>query len=659
MSSKGKLVVYPIRYKRCKNTVAGCLLVMGSLAAWSADAATLTPASVTFTDTRLNTPSTAATLTFTNNEPVLPITVNSVAIGGTNSGDYSVASTTCNQGTSVAAGSSCTINVVFTPKALTSGNGTRSGTVTVNSSSLQNPSVSSTLSGTSPAPVAVLSTNPATNPVSVSFGNQAVGGTSAAKVLTLTNSSINDLTGIALSANGTNLSNFAVTAGGTSPCGTTLGGNTSCTINVTFTPDSTGAKSAVANVATSNGGSPTANLTGTGVTGPAATLSTSPVTNPVGISFGDQTSGTTSSAKTITLTNTGTSDLTGISIGLTGTNPADFSQTSGCGSTLVAGAHCAISVSFIPQGVRSSSALLSVSSSDPSGSATAALSGNGVTGVPIVSLSLAQLSFNAAKKNTTSAQVLTETLTNSGTVPLSISSIGFSGTNSGDFAKVNTSTCGTSLAASASCVVNVAFTPGAVGVRSGMLVFTTNANSSPNGVSLTGTGASDSMTIPTSYGNVTLLTDQGTIDTTQTKSVNTPSAAQALSYSYPAGFFSFRVTGVTAGSDVHLTYNMPSGLLANTYVKCNSAGTACAISQSANGSADNQSVTFTVTDNGPDDADSTGGVVVDPGAPAYTAIPVFYASSTAAAASSSGAMGWETLLLLGLPGLLRLRKRRV
>lgn len=74
-------------------------------------------------------------------------------------------------------------------------------------------------------------------------------------------------------------------------------------------------------------------------------------------------------------------------------------------------------------------------------------------------------------------------LKNSGGAALNIASI----VASGDFSQSNT--CGSSLAAGASCTISVGFQPSAAGARSGSVVVNSNAASSPDTVSLSGTGA--------------------------------------------------------------------------------------------------------------------------------------------------------------------------
>ncbi len=77
-------------------------------------------------------------------------------------------------------------------------------------------------------------------------------------------------------------------------------------------------------------------------TGPLVSLSTP------GLFFGYWTLGTTSPAQLVTLTNTGDATLTIGSIGLTGANIGDFAQTNDCGSSVLAGNICTISVTLAP-----------------------------------------------------------------------------------------------------------------------------------------------------------------------------------------------------------------------------------------------------------------------------------------------------------------------
>jgi gametolysin peptidase M11 len=116
-------------------------------------------------------------------------------------------------------------------------------------------------------------------------------------------------------------------------------------------------------------------------------------------------------------------------------------------------------------------------------------------------LSPNNLSFAAQVVSTTSsAQVLT--LSNSGTASLSISSIGTTGANSGDFA-ISSNSCAASLAASANCSLAVEFQPTASGVRSASLTVSDSAGTQT--VSLSGTAvASDFAMTPSAPTSVTI-----------------------------------------------------------------------------------------------------------------------------------------------------------
>jgi hypothetical protein len=87
--------------------------------------------------------------------------------------------------------------------------------------------------------------------------------------------------------------------------------------------------------------------------------------------------GTTSAAQSVTLTNSGTAGLSITSTSLTGTNPGDFSQTNTCGSSVVAGGNCAITVAFTPAAAGARSASVSIADNASGSPHTIALSGTG------------------------------------------------------------------------------------------------------------------------------------------------------------------------------------------------------------------------------------------------------------------------------------------
>jgi hypothetical protein len=99
-----------------------------------------------------------------------------------------------------------------------------------------------------------------------------------------------------------------------------------------------------------------------------------------------------------------------------------------------------------------------------------------------VTVSPASLSFGTVRAGG-SSQAKTVTLTNQQSVALHFTGIGVSA----GF-EIASNTCGTSVAAGAKCTVGVKFTPVQKGAATGVLTFSDDAVSSPQTVSLSGTG---------------------------------------------------------------------------------------------------------------------------------------------------------------------------
>ena len=176
-------------------------------------------------------------------------------------------------------------------------------------------------------------------PLQLTFGNQNVGSSSTAQTVTVTNSGSSGLSNFAASLSGTNQNDFSQT----NTCGTTVAAGANCTISVTFTPTAQGASGASLVVAYS-GSSQSVSLSGVGI-GAGAGLVFSPT--PIS-SFGGEKVGQTSTAKTLTITNSGQSPATALAVSVTGQNAVDFNQTSQCGNTLASGANCTVSITFKP-----------------------------------------------------------------------------------------------------------------------------------------------------------------------------------------------------------------------------------------------------------------------------------------------------------------------
>ena len=138
---------------------------------------------------------------------------------------------------------------------------------------------------------------------------------------------------------------------------------------------------------------------------------------------------------------------------------------------------------------------------------------NNSNGSTTVALSQTSLSFPSQSTGTTSPPQAT-ILTNTGSAALSISGI----VASGDFAQSNT--CGTSLAAGASCSITATFTPTAAGARTGSITITDNASGSPQHVTLTGTGVNSNGPTPPGSYTIAVNGTSGTLVKTGTLGLN-------------------------------------------------------------------------------------------------------------------------------------------
>jgi hypothetical protein len=196
--------------------------------------------------------------------------------------------------------------------------------------------------------------------------------------------------------------------------------------------------------------------------------------------------GAASSAQQATLMNTGGAALAISSVTITGAGAASFSQTTTCGTSLAAGMSCTFAVSCTPTAVGTATATLNVNYPSPLAQQSVALSCAATAAlVPQAALTAASANFGTVMAGTAS-DVQTFTLSNAGTASLTISSVALGGANPTAFA-LGTSSCGTSLAAGASCTVAVTFRPPSAGSFSAALIVVDAVGTQSS--ALTGTGA--------------------------------------------------------------------------------------------------------------------------------------------------------------------------
>jgi hypothetical protein len=304
------------------------------------------------------------------------------------------------------------------------------------------------------------------SPSSINFGNQTVGIASAPQNVTFSSTG-----NIALNLTSITVSGNNGTFTQTNNCGSSVAAGASCTVTVTWTPGVAGSMSGSLTFNDNATNNPqTVSLSGTGVV-PAVALS------PASLTFPTQVVYTTSTAQTVTLSNTGQGLLTISKISVS----TQFSQTNTCGTSVAAGANCTISVKFRPTAINTITGSLSITDNASGSPQTVSLTGTGT----YIQLMPTSLNFGNQPVGTKSAGKKV-TLSNKGHVSVSLTSISFTGKNAGDFAQTNT--CGTSVAAGATCYITITFTPANKGKRTANLSVSDNGGGSPQTVSLSGTG---------------------------------------------------------------------------------------------------------------------------------------------------------------------------
>jgi 6-phosphogluconolactonase (cycloisomerase 2 family) len=407
----------------------------------------LLPTSLTFSTQAIGTTSGTQTITLTNTDDANALAISSIVA----SGDFTK-TTTC--GSSVAAGGQCTITVQFAPTVA----GSVDGSITIIDSAPESPQVLA-LKGTGTAPL-TLSTP------SFDFGHVTIGQTGEIKTIKLTN---HTAAAIAISIQAS--ADFAATPAASGGCGSTVAANSSCSENVVFAPTELGTISG-ALIFTAAGQPLYVDLVGEGE-GTAG----SPLTlTPASLAFGNQAVGSTSAVQSVTIQNTGSTSL---SLAIAASRGyVESSPISGaCGSTLAAGASCAINVQFSPAVLSYVNGGISVSYSGADSPQVVSLTG---TGVAQVTASPASLTFASQQVGTKSAAKKI-TATNNSPSAISVSSI----VPSGDFTESDT--CEGSIAVGSSCTISISFAPTRGWSVLGSVSITDSATSSPQIVDLSGT----------------------------------------------------------------------------------------------------------------------------------------------------------------------------
>ena len=354
----------------------------------------------------------------------------------------------------LAPGASCLITITFIPTTL----GEREGYIVVGDDSADSPQRIQVMGVATMAEARL-------GPDRLNF-SQNVGASSAPQTVTLTNHGDGPLSIFAIAATG----DFKA-----SPhCPPLLLPGVSCAIGVTFAPQAPGPRSGSLVVTDDGNAAPgstdTVRLTGYAYQ-PVATLSAT-VLSP-GANLGGS-----AATQLVTVTNTGDGALTIRAIGISGVAAGDYTQSNSCLRTIAPGASCAITVGFAPHGYGVRAATLTLYNDGPGGVQSVSLRGTGTAARLLVSSGFLNFGGAGVGSPTLPQQVV---LFNAGNGLLWIGGISLSG----DDFTMRTS-CGSTLAAGASCTINVTFLPQATGARSGVVTITDTAGTQR--ITLSGVG---------------------------------------------------------------------------------------------------------------------------------------------------------------------------
>jgi len=325
-------------------TLAGCLVPSASLSS----------SQLTFADQILGVQSAAQTVTLSNTGNTA-LSISSIGLTGLNASSF-VTSNNC--GTSVAAGASCQINLMFDPAAA----GVDTAALSIVDNAPDSPQAVA-VSGTGvTAAAAKLSAT------GLSFGTEPVGGAGPSQIVTLTNTGGSPLTIGSISLTGPGASSFMFA----NTCGATLAPAANCTIHGHFAPTATGTLTAEITITDSASGSPQSiTVSGTGVDAPVVSLTAT------SLSFGTQAVGTASGSRIVTLSNIGSAALSINSIVVTGGNASSFVFANTCGTNLAVGATCTIHGHFAPTAAGALTAAVTISDNAGNSPQSIALTGTG------------------------------------------------------------------------------------------------------------------------------------------------------------------------------------------------------------------------------------------------------------------------------------------
>ena len=375
--------------------------------------------------------------------------------------------------------------------------------------------------------LAVVAASLSFSPTGIAFAGQPINTASAAIPLIVTNLSAFPVTMTSATATG----DFSAT----SSC-TTIAPQGTCSVSVTFTPSTTGARTGTLSLTEAQSNVPqNLPLTGTG------TVAGIQIT-PAALNFGSQVVSTTSYGQTIAIQNTGTAPLAVSNIATTG----DFATTGNCAS-VPAGSSCSLTVTFAPTATGTRTGTVTLTDNAGSGSQSQIVNLVGVGTQAGATLTPSVQTFAGTVVGKTSFG-LNATLTNTGSATLT----GIGVSILGDFTQSNT--CGATLAPNTSCTITVTYAPTVAGAETGSLTVTDSLGAQT--VTLLGTGLAPGASLSTAQ-----LVFGGQL-------VNTSSLAQTVIFTN-TGTAAVSITSVTPSANFTDSTNCTGSIAAGASCSIN------------------------------------------------------------------------------------------
>lgn len=377
---------------------------------------------------------------------------------------------------------------------------------------------------------------------------------------------------------------FVTLSGTNCVTGTSVPPGAICSIGISFAPTHPGIYSGSLTV-TTNSLNRTASAQTTALTGTVYGPYLAPSVNPV--TFADSVINASNGPLTVTLVNQGSS-FAGTLTNATSSDPAFVLDRTGCTTAIPVGSTCPLAITFTPTAINAYTATITLTYVSSNGgtalTSTFTVRGNGIAPpTPQAVLTPSTIAFpNQIVSTTSSFQTIT--VSNPGNASLSITGISLTGSGAANFAE--TTTCGASLAAGASCTIPVTFTPSGTASYSAAVSITDNAAGSPQSVTLSGVGipaptpvvslTPASLTFPNTVVGVTSAAQSITLSNTGNATLNI--AGISITGTNPTSFTAGGTCGPTlaAGSScsiaVTFTPTAATALSASVTVTDNAAG---------------------------------------------------------------------------------------